>query len=153
MGRNPLRQFVSGPAQRRATDAQTGSALEICGIGAIANVQAAILSTGQRRLLELARVIAGGFRVLMLDEPSSGLDEEETVSFGQILTEVVRDRGIGVLLVEHDMALVMSICEYIYVLDFGTMIFEGSAAETQASEVVRKAYLGQEFASVGGGGQ
>jgi ABC-type branched-subunit amino acid transport system ATPase component len=103
-----------------------------------------VLSTGQKRLVELARVLAGGYQMLLLDEPSSGLDEAETARFGEILTSVVRDRGVGILLVEHDMTLVMAVCEYIYVLDFGNMIFEGSAEETQASPAVRAAYLGEE---------
>jgi ABC-type branched-subunit amino acid transport system ATPase component len=81
--------------------------------------------------------------MLLLDEPSSGLDHGETEEFGRILRSLV-DQGIGILLVEHDMALVMSVCDYLYVLDFGTQIFEGTPAETQASEVVRSAYLGSE---------
>jgi ABC-type branched-subunit amino acid transport system ATPase component len=122
----------------------TDEALDICGISAIADRPAAVLSTGQRRLVELARVLAGGFRILLLDEPSSGLDEEETDRFGRVLTRAVADRGVGILLVEHDMALVMAVCEYIHVIDFGHLIFEGTSTETQASAVVRAAYLGQE---------
>jgi ABC-type branched-subunit amino acid transport system ATPase component len=141
---NPLRQVLASPGQQRQIAAATDQALEICGIGPIADRRTATLSTGQRRLLELARVLAGGFRLLMLDEPSSGLDEEETHHFGQILTRIVADRQLGILLVEHDMALVMAICDYIYVLDFGQLIFEGTPAETQASPVVRAAYLGDE---------
>jgi ABC-type branched-subunit amino acid transport system ATPase component len=141
---NPLRQVLTSPAQQRQIAAATDQALEICGIGHIADRRAATLSTGQRRLLELARVLAGGFKLLMLDEPSSGLDEEETHHFGQILTDIVDERGLGILLVEHDMALVMAVCAYIYVLDFGQLIFEGTPAETQASPVVRAAYLGDE---------
>ncbi len=94
--------------------------------------------------MELARTLAGGFRVLLLDEPSSGLDEEETERFGAILQKAVAERGLGILIVEHDMALVMAVCQYLYVLDFGTLIFEGTPAEVQASELVRAAYLGSE---------
>jgi ABC-type branched-subunit amino acid transport system ATPase component len=100
------------------------------------------LSTGQRRLVELARVLASDFRLLLLDEPSSGLDERETDSMSKVLLTASKDRGIGILLVEHDMSMVMDVCEYIYVLDFGHLIFEGTSADTMASEVVRAAYLG-----------
>jgi ABC-type branched-subunit amino acid transport system ATPase component len=81
-----------------------------------------------------------------LDEPSSGLDEEETDHFGSILVQVVADHEVGILIVEHDMDLVMNICEYIYVLDFGKLIFEGTPTQTQESHIVRAAYLGSTFA-------
>ena len=102
------------------------------------------LSTGQRRLVELARVLAGPFDIVLLDEPSSGLDQSETERLGEILTESVADRGIGLLLVEHDMSLVRQVCADIYVLDFGTLIFEGSPEQMLQSEIVRAAYLGSE---------
>jgi ABC-type branched-subunit amino acid transport system ATPase component len=119
-------------------------AIALCGLESLAGRRAGALSTGQRRLVELARVLAGPFRMLLLDEPSSGLDPSETEGFCGILRRVVAERGIGLLLVEHDMALVSSICEYLYVLDFGELIFEGTMAEVAASEVVQAAYLGSE---------
>jgi ABC-type branched-subunit amino acid transport system ATPase component len=149
VGWNPLRQFLSTPAQRKAIATATKDALEICGLSAAADQPAARLSTGQRRLVELARVIAGGFRLLLLDEPSSGLDDEETNAFGQVLRKIVAESGRGILLVEHDMSLVMDVCSYLYVLDFGRLIFEGTPAEVQASELVRSAYLGDEAVEVG----
>src|SRR2546427_511668 len=79
---------------------------------------AGALSTGQRRLVELARAYAGEYRLLLLDEPSSGLDRAESERLGEILRRMVDDRGIGILLVEHDMVLVMSACEHLFVLDF-----------------------------------
>jgi ABC-type branched-subunit amino acid transport system ATPase component len=94
-------------------------------------------------------VLAGGFRFLLLDEPSSGLDEEETDRFGHILTHVRAERGLGILLVEHDMSLVMTVCEHIFVLEFGHLIFQGTPAETQTSELVRAAYLGSEAIEAG----
>ena len=102
------------------------------------------LSTGQRRLVELARVLSGPFDMLLLDEPSSGLDQAETQQFGEILRRVVAERGIGILLVEHDMSLVQQVCERVYVLDFGRLLFEGTADEMITSDVVRAAYLGTE---------
>jgi ABC-type branched-subunit amino acid transport system ATPase component len=79
----------------------------------------------------------------LLDEPSAGLDRSETAHFGQLLRQVVAARGIGIVLVEHDMSLVLEICEEIFVLDFGRLIFRGSPAQVQASEVVQHAYLGE----------
>lgn len=143
---HPLKQLLCPPSERKAVRAATEEALELCGLGGLRREVAGSLSTGQRRLVDLGRVLAGGFAMLLLDEPSSGLDTAETHRFGQIVSEVVRERGCGVLLVEHDMALVMSICDYLYVLDFGEMIFEGTPAEVRTSEVVRSAYLGSEAA-------
>jgi ABC-type uncharacterized transport system ATPase subunit len=80
----------------------------------------------------------------LLDEPSAGLDASETVSFGNVLTGVVAERGAGILLVEHDMALVRQVCAHIYVLDFGRLVFEGSPSEMLNSDIVRAAYLGSE---------
>ena len=143
-GSNPLWQQVSTPRRRAATRAVTAEALDLFGIAELAEQTVGSLSTGQRRLVELARVYAGGFDLLLLDEPSSGLDHAESERLAQILRSLVDDNAIGILLVEHDMAMVMSVCDYLYVLDFGELIFEGTAAETQASPIVRAAYLGSE---------
>ena len=143
---NPLRQIIAGPKQRRAIRTATDAALELCGVTALADQPAGALTTGQHRLLELARVVAGGYRLLLLDEPSSGLDEDETAAFGSVLTTIVAERGAGILLVEHDMALVMAVCHQLFVVDFGHMIFAGTPAEACASDTVRAAYLGTDFA-------
>ena len=143
-GARVLSQLSARPAQVRATAAATASALEICGIGELADEQAGALSTGQRRLVELARCLAGPFDVLLLDEPSSGLDRDETAAFDEVLRQVVTERGCGVLLVEHDMSLVLNVCSYIYVLDFGRLIFEGDAAAVASSPTVQAAYLGSD---------
>jgi len=95
-------------------------------------------------MVELARVLAGPFSVLLLDEPSAGLDGGETQRFGQILQAVLAERGVGILLVEHDMELVRQVCQNIFVLDFGQLIFEGTPEEMLASSTVRAAYLGSE---------
>jgi len=147
-GRNPLRQLISTAADRRAIAGAVGEAIEVCGIGDLAGLRAGSLSTGQRRLVELARALAGDFRFLLLDEPSSGLDKAETTVFGSILRRVVEERGSGILLVEHDMDLVMRVCDYIYVLDFGQPIFDGTPVEVRRSPVVRAAYLGSEATDV-----
>lgn len=146
-GANPVRQLVSSAAQRAAVDTAVEDAIGLTGIGPLADLQAGLLPVGQRRMVELARVLAGPFDLLLLDEPSSGLDGAETRRFGEILLGAVAERGLGVLLVEHDMGLVRQVCTNIYVLDFGQLVFEGSPAEMLASEVVRSAYLGEEAAS------
>jgi ABC-type branched-subunit amino acid transport system ATPase component/ABC-type branched-subunit amino acid transport system permease subunit len=143
-GANPARQLVSTAAQRAVVRRAVEDAMELTGIGPLAELQAGLLPTGQRRMVELARVLAGPFDLLLLDEPSSGLDAGETRRFGEILTGAVAERSVGVLLVEHDMALVRQVCRHIYVLDFGRMVFEGSASEMLASPIVRNAYLGSE---------
>jgi ABC-type branched-subunit amino acid transport system ATPase component len=144
VGTNPIRQLIAGPGQRRATARAVDESLARCGLTSLADRIAGTLSTGQQRLVELARACAGRYRILLLDEPSSGLDHDETIRFGRILRSLVDERGIGILLVEHDMTLVMSVCDYLYVLDFGSLIFEGTPAEARVSTIVRAAYLGSE---------
>jgi ABC-type branched-subunit amino acid transport system ATPase component len=144
IGNNPLRLMGGSRAQQRTLKEAAQNAMEECGISAKRSILMGSLSTGQRRLVELARVVAGGYKILLLDEPSSGLDDEETHEFGEILQRIAL-RGRGILLVEHDMSLVMSVCRHISVLDFGHLIFEGGPTQVQGSAVVRSAYLGQEF--------
>ena len=141
-GRSARRQLLSSRADRQAVVEATDEALDLCGLTDVAEVRGGRLSTGQKRFVELARALAGRHRVLLLDEPSSGLDDEETRRFGAIVTRAVTERNLAVLLVEHDMALVMSLCDHIFVLDFGRMIFDGNPAAVSASSVVRDAYLG-----------
>jgi ABC-type branched-subunit amino acid transport system ATPase component/ABC-type branched-subunit amino acid transport system permease subunit len=143
-GANVLRQVLQRPGERVATESAAWAALEACGIEHLAEEQAGPLSTGQSRLVELARLLTGEFDVLLLDEPSSGLDQEETARFAELLKRIVAERGIGILLVEHDVGLVMDICSRIYVLDFGEPIFSGTPTEVAASPVVRAAYLGDD---------
>ena len=143
-GANPLRQLTTSAGQRATVRKAVEDAIELTGIGPLSDLQAGLLPTGQRRLVELARVLAGPFDILLLDEPSSGLDGAETRRFGEILTSAVADRGLGILLVEHDIALVRQVCAHIYVLDFGKLVFAGTPAEMLASPIVRSAYLGTE---------
>ena len=141
-GRSIVGQLMARAGQRSEVREAAASAIERCGLTDLTQREAGTLSTGQRRLVELARALAGRFTLLLLDEPSSGLDRAETEVFGEILTGVLAERDIGILLVEHDMALVMGVCRYLYVLDFGQLIFHGTPAEVQASDKVRAAYLG-----------
>jgi len=98
---------------------------------------------GQGRLVELARALGRRPRILLLDEPSSGLDVKESEAFGQLLVSLVAERGIGILMIEHDMSLVLNICDPIHVLDFGRPLMTGSPNDVRASQAVRDAYLGK----------
>jgi ABC-type branched-subunit amino acid transport system ATPase component len=142
-GSVPTRHLVASRRDRRVTREATRQALELCGLTEKADARAGDLSTGERRLVELARCLAGPFDVLLLDEPSSGLDRAETDRFAELLQSIVATRGCAVLLVEHDVSLVMRVCSRLYVLDFGELLFEGTPAQTAASERVQAAYLGE----------
>jgi branched-chain amino acid transport system ATP-binding protein len=115
--------------------------LEKTGLSDVSEFMVGTLPTGTARLVELARALASNPRVLLLDEPSSGLNEEETADMAALLRTFVAE-GLAVLLVEHDMSFVMGTCEYIHVLDFGTIIASGTPSEVQANSAVQAAYLG-----------
>lgn len=142
-GTRAWRVLWSSQSDRSAVRRATEESLDRCGITALAGELVADLSTGQRRLVELARVLAGTFPLLLLDEPSSGLDVRETEAFGRILQTAVREEGRSILLVEHDMTLVRQICDRLDVLDFGRHLIQGRPDEVLASDVVRQAYLGE----------
>jgi branched-chain amino acid transport system ATP-binding protein len=127
--------------QRVDAAGRTRELLELTGIADLADQRADTLSTGQARLTELARALASEPRLLLLDEPGSGLDSRESVDFGRLLGELA-GRGLGVLMVEHDMDLVMRVCRRIHVLDFGKKIAEGTPDEVRADPQVQAAYLG-----------
>jgi branched-chain amino acid transport system ATP-binding protein len=115
------------------------------GIADVADYMVGTLPTGTARRVELARALATDPRVLLLDEPSSGLNEDETRDEAVLLRALVQD-GPAVLLVEHDMSFVMGTCELIYVLDFGQIIATGTPAEIQSDRTVQAAYLGSAVA-------
>ena len=143
-GSSPLRQLASRRGDERTIREAVDEAMFLAGIEDLADRQAGLLTTGQRRLVELGRVLAGSFSLIMLDEPSAGLDNDETARIGEILRQVADQKGLGVLIVEHDLSLVRQVCEKIYVLEFGQMIFEGTPDEMLASDLVRVAYLGED---------
>jgi branched-chain amino acid transport system ATP-binding protein len=115
--------------------------LELVGLSDLANRAGDTLPTGQARLLELARSLATRPRLLLLDEPSSGLSDSESEQLGDLLCQL-SSNGMAVLLVEHDMELVMRICSAINVLDFGAVLTVGSPVEIRSDARVRAAYLG-----------
>jgi branched-chain amino acid transport system ATP-binding protein len=115
--------------------------LAMVGISGVAQSKVEALPTGTARLVELARALATDPKILLLDEPSSGLDERETDALGALLGRLVAE-GLGVLLVEHDMPLVMETCAFINVLDFGRIIARGTPDEIQGDPSVQRAYLG-----------
>jgi sulfate-transporting ATPase len=101
------------------------------------------LPTGRRRLVGIARAVASGPSQLMLDEPAAGLDESESRELSTLIRRLAKERNIGVLLVEHDVGLVMSTCDRVIVVDFGSLIASGTPAEVRDNPLVRAAYLGE----------
>ena len=125
--------------------AETNDLLAFVGLAAQADMRADTLPYGRQRLLEVARALAAKPRLLLLDEPAAGLNPDETQALADTILRI-RERGITVLLIEHDMSLVMRIAQDIVVLDFGKKIAEGTPDEIKQHPDVIAAYLGTEAA-------
>jgi branched-chain amino acid transport system ATP-binding protein len=133
------RRSWAGDVQDPAGEAH--ALLERVGLSALAAERVDKLPTGLLRLVEVARALASRPSVLLLDEPGSGLDSTEAEELGDLLIDLVSD-GTAILLVEHDVELVMRVCQRLFVLDFGAVIASGTPAEVQNDPLVQAAYLG-----------
>jgi len=128
----------------RATE-RARAVLEELDLLPYADTRAANLPVGLARLVELARAQCGDPRLLLLDEPSSGLRARETEALAGYLRAACDRQGRSLLVVEHDMKFVLGLCDYVYVLDFGRLLAEGKPAQIRANPLVQAAYLGEEL--------
>jgi branched-chain amino acid transport system ATP-binding protein len=127
---------------RREEIARCDEVLELLGLAELAEEPIERLSLGKGRLVEVGRALMTDPMLLLLDEPSSGLDRDETADLARTLQDVQAAQGFAILLVEHDVELVSSFTERCYVLDFGCLIASGPTADVMASDEVRTAYFG-----------
>ncbi|HVV08394.1 ABC transporter ATP-binding protein [Amycolatopsis sp.] len=142
-----VRAIVTGRGEHARPE--TRALVGTLGLGDLLGVQASELSSGQRKLVSVAQALAGGPELVLLDEPAAGLDSTESAWLGERL-RAVRDSGVTMLLVDHDMELVVNVCDEIVVLDFGKVIAAGEPQETLAQPQVITAYLGSVTAATEG---
>jgi len=134
------------PGERReekAAFARAMELLEFVGLKDFAYDEAGSLSYGNQRLLEICRGLASNPKLILLDEPAAGMNSVEKVELDVLLKKIL-DTGVGILLIEHDMKLVMNVVDYLYVLNYGKLLAEGTPEEIQNNPEVIAAYLGED---------
>ena len=129
--------------KERAMDGRAMELLEVFDLGSVADHKAAERPDGDQRKLEIARALATDPKLLLLDEPAAGMNPNETAELMETIELVRKKFGVTVLLIEHDMKLVSGICEYLYVLNFGRLLAEGTPSEVLSNPEVVTAYLGE----------
>ncbi|WP_409060643.1 ABC transporter ATP-binding protein [Streptomyces sp. SYP-A7185] len=137
--------LLAAPTRRtreKARRARASTVLRECGLEALGDAYAGALPVGRARMVELARAVADPPRVLLLDEPASGMTADERGHLSAVIRHLADEEGCAVLLVEHNVAFVMELCTRVVVLDLGTVLAEGTAADVRADPRVRDAYLG-----------
>ena len=127
--------------QRRRSNADIDFALDVLGIRDLASRMPTEISQGQRKLVSAARALAARPQLVCMDEPAAGLDTTESQELGRRMRRII-DAGITIFLVDHDMGLVLSVCDYIYVIEFGKTIAQGTPDEIKRNRAVIEAYLG-----------
>jgi branched-chain amino acid transport system ATP-binding protein len=142
---NLLLDVIAPRIRRDSPDVD--AALELFGLTSNAESGPASLSLGQQKLVSVARALAGDPSVVLLDEPAAGLNSSESAELGRRLRSLA-DRGLGVLLVDHDMSLVLGVCDSIYVMNVGSVIAQGTPQEVRRDPAVRDAYLGGAAAEI-----
>ena len=128
--------------QERAMLARCHELLDLMGLAGLAQEKAGNLAYGQQRLLEIARALATGPQLLLLDEPAAGMNPQETTALAGLVRRLSGEMGITILLIEHDMRFVMNLCRQLTVLDHGRVIARGAPDEVQCDQAVIEAYLG-----------
>ena len=139
--------FLDGRAER-AQRAEADELIAFLGLGRYANSFISDLSTGTRRIVELAGLLAVDAKLLCLDEPTAGVAQRETEAFGPLIQEIRRELGASMLIIEHDMPLIMSISDRVYCLESGTIIAEGDPDTVRNDPSVVASYLGTDTRAI-----
>jgi ABC-type branched-subunit amino acid transport system ATPase component len=132
---------LAGRAEREARRLAREVA-EQCGLTPVLQAPVGDLPYGTQRMVEVARALVLDPKVLLVDEPGAGMDSTESAWFGQLLGRISRERGLSVLIIEHDVAMVLSLCDRVYVLNFGILLAQGTPEQIRADPGVRAAYFG-----------
>jgi ABC-type branched-subunit amino acid transport system ATPase component len=138
----PVRDLFRGGETLPAERSRCLAILELCGLSGLANAPATTLSMGQRRAVELARALVTRPKLLLADEPSSGLDSDESAQLAAVIGQIRRETGLAVLLVDHNLGTVEAVAERVVAMDAGTVIAQGSFADVVRDSRVIASWLG-----------